>query len=610
MKFPASIAPLFSLWLLAGCDTETPVEEATREGILLYASGAEPKGLDGQLTSGVSESKVLTSLFEGLCGDHPSEDNTMVPGAAASWEHNEDMTQWTFHLQPEGRWSDGKPVTTDDFLFSYRRMLNPRLAAQYAGMLHVIKNAQAYNQDQRGYLLCGLDEDFPTPWQELETINFRGNPDIENETLEKLKERGFDDLNTAEKRIWIEGRGLDRVDKPVLQSIRKDPSLFEWPEDIPEATRGLVLDRLIAHIDQGEPDLYEQAEVGIEAPDSHTLIITLGESVPYLPAMTRHTSWFPVPKHVVLEHGKIHERFTEWSELENIVGNGPFKLVEWRFNHYIEVERNPYYWDAENVGLNGIKFFPITNFYTETRAFLAGQLHTTYSLPSELLQWARKNHAQYLRVEPYVGTRYLRFNTRREGLDQMKVRQALSLALDRKKLCEYVFEGFEPAISMTPEMGNYEPPDVLEYDLDKAKKLLAEAGYAGGKGLPRYKILTTSINPSVEAVQEAFKQLGIGIDVEQKAFGPYVTAQHKGDYDIAMAGWIGDYPDPTTFLDMWTRGNGHNNTGWSSEEYESLLREATRISDPDERARTLAKAERILLKEAPIAPIAYYTRLY
>lgn len=583
------------------------VEKANRDGIMLVGNSAEPKGLDSQLISGVPESKVLTSLFEGLCGDHPFEDNTMNPGAAVRWEHNEDLTVWTFHLQPEGKWSDGAAVTTEDFLFSYHRILSPRFAAPYAAMLHSIKHAKAYNEDQRGYILCGMDDDFPLPWEKLQTVNFRGNIQVD---IEELKSRDYDSLNSKEKSQWIAGRGLDRLKKPALKEIAEDPSLFKWPEDIAVETRALVLKRLIEHIDAGEPDLYEQAEIGLHAPDKHTLVVTLREPVPYLPAMTRHTSWFPVPKHVVLKHGKMTDRFTEWSELGNIVGNGPFQLKQWRFNHYIEVDCNPHYWDAGNVGLNGIRFFPITDFYTETRAFLAGQLHTAYSLPPELLEWSRENYPQYLRVEPYVGTRYIRFNIRRDGLNKLKVRKALSLALNREELCKYIFEGYTPATALTPKVGNYIPPDVLEFDMDKARALLADAGHPNGDGLPRYKILTTKINPSVEAVQAAFKELGIGTDVELKTFGPYVTAQQDGDYDISMAGWIGDYPDPTTFLDMWTRGNGNNNTGWSSEQYEALLRKAAQQSDPDERVKILAQAEKILLDDAPISPLAWYTRLY
>lgn len=607
MKFATPIALIASITLLASCNQETDVDRANREGILLVGNSAEPKSLDAQLISGVPESKVLTSLFEGLCGDHPSEDNSMAPGAAKSWEHNEDMTVWTFHLQPNAKWSDGKPVTSEDFTFSYHRMLNPGLAAAYAPMLHAIKNAKAYNEDHRGYILCGLDENFPIAWDILQKTNFQGDPKVD---AEDLKNKDFAKLSHDEQRTLIKARGLDGLKADALQEIKKDDSLFDWPEEVPSDARKEVIQRLLKHIENGEPDLYAKAKVGIEAPDKHTLIITLRESVPYLPAMTRHTSWFPVPKHVVLQYGKMTDRFTDWSKLGNIVSNGPFQLKAWRYNHYIEVERNPHYWDAKNVGLNGIRYFPIENPYTETRAYLAGQLHTAYSLPPELLEWAKENHPEHLRVEPYVGTRFLRFNTKRPGLDNQKVRKAMCLAIDRVELCKYVYEGYEPATSLTPKVGNYIPPKILEYDLERAKELLAEAGYPNGEGLPAYDLLTTRLNPSVEAMQHTFKQLGIRINVDLKDWGTYIATQQELNYDISLAGWIGDYPDPTTFLDMWTRGNGNNNTGWSSAEYEALLRKAAQQADPEERVKILAQAEAILLEEAPIAPKAWYTRLY
>lgn len=605
--FP-SIALILSTLLLIGCERETAVEKANREGILLVGNSAEPKSLDLQLVSGVPESKVLTSLFEGLCGDHPTEDNTMAPGAARSWEHNEDLTEWTFHLQPEAKWSDGKPVTSADFLFSYHRMLNPRLAAAYAPMLHVIRNAKAYNLDERGHILCGLDENFPVSWEVLEKTNFQGKP---SEKAEPLMEKDFAALTTWQKRSVLKAKGLDRLRENHLQAILKEPSLFDWPDEVPTAARALVLERLLAYLEAGEPDLYEQAAVGLRAPDSHTLVISLREPVPYLPAMTRHTSWFPVPRHVVLQHGSMTDRFTDWSKLGNLVGNGPFQLHQWRYNHYIEVRRNPHYWDADQVGLNGVRYYPIENPYTETRSFLAGQLHTTYSLPPELLERTREAYPEYLRIEPYVGTVFLRFNTTRKGLDNPKVRKALTLAIDREEMCSYIYEGFRPASSLTPKLGDYRPPEVLRTDLEEAKALLAEAGHPGGKGLPTYAILSTRKNSaSVDALQHTFRQLGIRVTVENKDWGSYIASQQKLEFDISLAGWIGDYLDATTFLDMWTRGNGNNNTGWSSEEYEALLRKAARQADSANRMRILAEAERILLEEAPIAPVVWYSRLY
>ncbi len=601
------IAALLALLLLTGCKRETMVERANRDGFLLVGNSAEPRSLDLQLVSGVPESKILTSLFEGLVGDHPSKDDTMAPGAAARWEHNDDFTEWIFHLQPNAKWSDGTPLTAEDFVFSYHRMLNPVLAAPYAAMLHSIQNAEPYNRDHRGHILCGLDESFPVAWKTLRAANFHGNPASK---AGNLLERDFATLSHTEKKSVLAYKGLDRMSAAHLHALLADPTLFDWPADIPADARTLVVQRLLNHMEAGEPDLFDKARIGLRATGPHTLVITLREPVPYLPSKTRHTSWFPVPRHVILRHGKMTDRFTTWSKIGNLVGNGPFQLHTWRNNHYIEVRRNPHYWDAANVGLNGIRYYPIENPYTETRSFLAGQLHTTYSLPPDLLTRVRKRHPQYLRTEPYVGTIFLRFNTTRPGLDNVKVRQALSLAINRAELCEYIYEGFSPASGLTPKLGDYQPLDVLRYDMDKAKALLAEAGHPGGKGLPSFAVLLSRPTPTVEALQASFRKLGIRITVEQKDWGSNIAAQQQLNYDISLGGWIGDYLDATTFLDMWTKGNGNNNSGWSSTEYEALLRKAAQQPSPAQRAAILAQAEALMLSEAPIAPIAWYSRLY
>ncbi len=590
--------------LLAGCKRETMVERANREGIMLVGNTAEPRALDLQLVTGVPESKIISALFEGLIGNHPSDDEALEPGVATRWEHNEDMTEWVFHLRPEAKWSDGVPLTAGDFIFSYHRMLSPGLAAAYAPMLHSIRNAEAYNRDQRGYILCGLDEDFPIAWETLRHANFSGDPSID---AGDLANRDFSQLSADEKKRLLASRGLDRLNAAQLQAILDEPALFDWPDDIPGDARTLVVRRLLEHVDA---DLFDLAKIGLHAPDPHTLVVTLREPVPYLPSMVRHSTWYPVPRHVILEFGKMTDRFTDWSMKGNLVGNGPFELKEWRYNHYIEVRRNPHYWDAANVGLNGIRFHPIENPYTETRSFLAGQLHTTYSLPAELLGKVRASHPQYLRTEPYVGTVFLRFNTTRKGLDNPQVRRALSLAINRAELCQYIYEGFTPATTMTPKLGDYRAPDALGHDLAKARQLLADAGFPNGKGLPSYAILTSRPHPAVDALQQTFRKLGIRVTIEQKDWGSYIAAQQSLNFDMAMAGWIGDYLDPTTFLDMWTRDNGNNNTGWHSVKYEAMLRQAAQQADHASRNAILAQAEGILMDELPIAPIAWYSRLY
>ncbi len=497
----------FSALQLASCQRETAVERANREKILLVGNGDDPKALDPHLVTGVIESNVIRALLEGLVADDPAKDDAFPPGAAETWEHGADFTEWTFHLRRDATWSDGVPLTAHDFEFAYRRNLDPVLAAPYAEMLYFIKNAEAYNQ--------GKITDF--------------------------------------------------------------------------------------------------SQVGVAVIDDYTLKLTLREPVPYLPGITRHYTWFPVPRHVVLKFGKISDRFTKWSDPGNMVGNGPFVLKEWQFNRHVEVAKNPRYWNATNVKLNGIRFIPIENFYSETRADLAGQLPTTYQVPPDLVDKLKAGNPRDLRQEPYIGAQFIRLNTTRPGLSDSRVRMALSLAIDRKALCETIFKGYQPATTLTPAMGEYKPDPVVGFDPERARALLAEAGFPEGKGFPRYTLLIRSAGARTtsEALQAMWKKhLGILVDIQGKDFASYVTAQQSLNYDLAVAGWIGDYLDPSTFLLMWTKGNGNNNTGWSSAVYENLLTEAAYQSDPLQRFEKFRQAERLLMEEQPLIPFAWQARNY
>jgi oligopeptide transport system substrate-binding protein len=494
-------------FLLGACQRETQVQRANREKILLVGNSSEPKALDLQLVTSVVENKVLSSLFEGLVADHPTSDKEMVPGVAVKWEHNEDFTQWVFHLRQDAKWSDGEALTAHDFLFSYHRMLHPDFPSPYCEMLYFLKNAKEYK--------LGEVKDF--------------------------------------------------------------------------------------------------AEVGVKVIDDFTLELTMKEPVPYLPGVTRHYSWFPVPKHAVLSYGKMTEPFTPWTEVGNLVCNGPFVLKSWQLNDHIEVVKNPLYWDAEKVKLNGIRFLPVENAYTEARAFLAGQLHTTYKVPVDLIPYMQKHHAQYLKMEPYIGSQFLRTNINRPGLSDVRVRKALSLAIDGAELCKTILRGYEPATSFSPNLGDFRPEPVLGFDPAKARQLLAEAGYPDGQKFPRYSILISGggSRSLPEAIQAMWKQhLNITVDIRSMDFASYIDTQNKLDYDISVAGWIGDYLDPTTFLLMWTKGNGNNNTGWHSEEYERLLAEAAHSADPAQRLRKFEQAEKLLMEERPILPFAWQTRNY
>ncbi|MGE9268694.1 MAG: peptide ABC transporter substrate-binding protein, partial [Verrucomicrobiales bacterium] len=363
-------------------------------------------------------------------------------------------------------------------------------------------------------------------------------------------------------------------------------------------------------------ELADFSRVGVRAIDDLTLRLTLRGPVPFLPELTKHYTWYPVPKHVILEHGEINTAFASpWTRPENIASNGAFKLKSWRTNHHIEVERNLHYWDADTVSLKGIRYLPISNYYTETRMFGDEQLHLTYTVPSELIPYAKEHYPQQLRQEPYVGTRFLRTNTLRPPFDNPGVRRAFALAIDQEAICEKILQGGQtPASGIVPPFGDYQAAGDISFDPEKARQLLADSGYQSTSGFPDISLLTTDSDSGrreAEALQAMWeKHLGIKVRIIQREWTTYLEKQYTADFDLAAGGWIGDYLDPTTFLEMWINGGGNNNTGWGSAAYEDLLREAENTADPAERLATLSRAEKILLADTPILPIYHYTTNY
>ena len=502
---------MFYLLLVTSCDQQSPIEKYTSEKVLVVGNSAEPKALDPQIVTGVVESNIIRSLFEGLCVEHPSQEGKHLPGAAERWESNENFTEWTFYLQPNGKWSDGSPVTTADFLFAYERMLTPDMAAQYASLLYYIEGAESFNK--------GEHSDF--------------------------------------------------------------------------------------------------SKVNVRAIDSHTLKIGLRASIPFLPDLTKHYTWFPVPKHTVLQHGDMTSPENSWTEPENMVSNGAFRLKTWQFNQEIYVVKNTNYWDAQTVKLSGIRFLPIANSYTEARMFFNDQLHVTYGLAPEMIDYSREKYSKNSKQDTYLGTNFLRFNVTHPHLKKLKLRQALAFSLDTQSIIDNVLKGGQKqAYGMVPPMGEYQPPHAIEFNPEKAKDLLKEAGYDpsnGGETL-ELTILTTDKDISktiAETYQDMWKKnLGIEVSIKQSEWKTYLDRVKSLDYDISTGGWIGDYPDPTTFLDMWKKGDGNNRTGWFNDEYEAILKEAEQTKDPTERIRKLEKAEALFLSDMPIAPIYWYTQCY
>ena len=486
------------------------LREANRNKILLITVGSEPRTLDPQAAQGVTEHHIIMAMIEGLVAPSIDDQAKVVPGMADRWEHNDDYSVWTFHIGGDRKWSNGDPVTAEDFVFSYKRMLTASFGAQYAENLFILKGAEDY---------------------------YNG------------KNRNFDD-------------------------------------------------------------------VGVKAIDDHSLRIELVGPTPYLLSLVQHDSWLPVSPKAILKFGNIDTRDTKWTRPGNYVANGPFIMKSWRPNDVIEVVRNPLYWDAANVKLNGINFYSIENLNTQDRAFQAGQLHKTDQISLDKVPYYRRMHPELVRIDPYEGAYFYRINTSRKALNDPRVRLALNLAIDRDAIVKNILrEDQKPATGFTPPgMGDYKPLNKLAYEPERARQLLAEAGYPKGKGFPKFTIHFNTLESHraiAEAIQQMWKEeLGIDVTLENQEWKVYLDTQNSMNYDLSRSAWIGDFMDPVTFLSMWTTGNGNNNTHWSSPKYDALIEQAARTGDPKARFEVLHQAEEIFLSELPVVLVYWYTNAY
>lgn len=484
---------------LAGCTTGTD----NGEMVIQYNVGTEPETMDVHLSTGIPEASIMLQIYEGLT----RMDALGQPQAALAktWDISEDKTEYTFHLR-ESKWANGEPLTAHDLAWSWKRSLDPELAADYAYMLYPIEGAEAYNS----------------------------------------------------------GKG-------------------------------------------------NLADVGIEAVDDLTLKVKLVGPTPYFLSLVSFKTYYPVYKQFV-------EADPEgWHlKVETTVANGPFKMEKWE-NNQIEFVPNEHYWDAGAVKADRLVFSMVENASTELTMFENGDLHMTNTVPGQEIP--RLKAMPELHIFPYLGTYYYIFNMEKAPFDDIRVRKALTMAIDRQKIVDKVTQGGQlPAFAFVPP-GIPEPNgndfrekgrDYFEENLETAKDLLAAAGYPNGEGFPAFSILyNTSEDHKLiaEAIQEMWKQnLGItNVTLTNEEWGTYLQSRDEGAFTVARAGWIGDYNDPNTFLDMWTTGNGNNNSGYTNAEYDKLVAECLQESDMNSRNEKLHRMEDIFMEEMPIMPIYYYT---
>lgn len=363
-------------------------------------------------------------------------------------------------------------------------------------------------------------------------------------------------------------------------------------------------------------DTTDFSDVGVKAIDDQTLQVTLTNPTPYFLQLLDHYSLFPVHQATIEKFGRADERGTRWSYEGNLVGNGPYKLEEWKINRHITVTKNPHYWDETRVSINSIVFKPVDNAVTEERMFRAGALHVTSSIPADKIAIYQENSSPELKITPYLGTYFYRLNINTPQLKDRRVRRALGMAIDRQQLVENITKGGQiPAYTMTPPgtMG-YFPESTLKFDPEAAKQLLADAGYPNGAGFPPIEILynTNEGHRKIAvALQEMWKNyLNIDIKLLNQEWKVYLATESAGDYQISRGGWIGDYVDPNNFLDMFLCDGGNNRTGWCNEEYDRLILEVA-PSQPShkERLKVFQQAETMLLEDMPIIPVYTYTSI-
>jgi len=494
------------LVLSGGCSRrEPPVERGLREGVLYRGNSSEPESLDPHLVRGAVEWTLVGSLFEGLV---TADQQTLEPrpGAAERWEVSPDGLVYTFYLRPGLMWSDGRPLTAADFVYSARRMLAPKLASSHPeNTLFFVRNARAYQ--------AGTVSDFET--------------------------------------------------------------------------------------------------VGVRAPDERTLVITLARPTPFF--LSALYLFFPVPQAVIERYAPLDQRQSDWTRPGNLVGNGPFRLKQWRPHHDVVIERNPQYWDVAAVRLKEVHFQPIESPTVEEAAFRNGLLHMTSFVPGQKIEVYAQERPEVLKMVDDRGVYFYSLNVSRPPLTDRRVRQALSLAVDRERLTDRVVRGgTRPASHFTPDgMGGYTAPRLLKFDPAEARRLLADAGYPDGRGFPEVELLIDAREVHrivAETVQQMWRQhLGITIILRNEETQVLNASKRNLDFQMVRGSWNATtYQDPIYFLGAWQTTGLYNEAKWSNAAYDQLI-ESTWTSDLAQREASFRRAETLLLEELPVIPL-FFTR--
>lgn len=357
----------------------------------------------------------------------------------------------------------------------------------------------------------------------------------------------------------------------------------------------------------GTGKLKDFSQVGVKAPDVRTLVVTLVHPTAYFLELASLQTLCPVHLPTVKKYGN------DWTKPGNMVSNGPYVLKEWRLNDYILVEANPFYWRP--VPIHRIKVLPTNNatacfnlFYSKKTDLVIDKT----SIPPTLVQDIKNQ--PYFHANPFGATSFIRCNVKRKPFDDVRVRKAFALALDKEDIVTKITRAGEPIANNLVPPGNagYTPPKGLGYDPVEARRLLTEAGYPNGQGFPDVNLLYAKrgVGEQVATEMQALwrRELGItSIHLRGQEWKVYLNTQSLIDFDLCLSAWVGDYGDPQTFIDMFVTDGGNNLTGWGNPQYDQMLQASESIPDPVQRMGILHDMEKILVEDdVPIIPVYFY----
>lgn len=552
----------------------------------VFNNESDIKSIDPAVVTGQPEGRIVDSLYEGLVRMDPKERRPM-PGVAKSWDISPDGKTYTFLLRDDAKWSNGRPVVADDFIFSMQRFLSPQTASQYAYQGWYMVGARKYSRGAAGLKVGDA---------------------VEVELLSRPKDAR--PLARGELLIGkLTGIEVDDVPKEVANDPEQYTQHRTFVVEVDGKSRRFRIGADVTDNSEAESCkalLLDFREVGMKAIDDHTIETVLNDPTPFWLELLGFYPLMPVCRECVESHA-------DWTLPENIVGNGPYALEFWRRRDRIRLRKNPHYWDRDNVALEVIDALAVESIFTAFNLYETHQCDWTTKVPPTVTRELLKADPPRTDLNPasQFGTYYYLVNTTRKPLSDVRVRRALALALNRAEVIAAACAGESASRSLVPKgLPNYVPPECVETDAIAAAKLLAEAGFSSGEGFPKLEILYNS-EAGHQLIAEIIRKqweraLGINVSTRNEEWASCLNSQQNLDYDVSRKSWIGDYLDPNTFLDMFVTGGTNNNTGWSNAEYDKLIEGAKVEVDPAKRLTMLHRAEEIIMAELPVIPIYTY----